>query len=116
MSIALVIVTVLAAGIAAASAAMKLTGNAQVIESMATVKVPPRLVPLLAGTEAAGAVGALIGLAVRPLGIAATVGLVAYFALAIGAHLRVGDTKGAPSPALPLVLSVAALVLRIVVD
>ncbi len=37
MSIALVIVTVLAAGIAAASAAMELTGNAQVIEAMATV-------------------------------------------------------------------------------
>jgi len=48
-----------------------------------------------------------------PIGIAAAAGLVAYFIGAIIAHLRVGDTKGMAGPIVPLLVSVAALVLRI---
>lgn len=77
------------------------------------VGVPLERVPLLAALEFAGAIGVVIGLWVAPLGIAAATGLVLYFVGAIIGQVRVGDTKGASSPVVPLLISVAALVLRI---
>jgi hypothetical protein len=56
----------------------------------------------------------VVGLWVEPLGIAAAAGLTAYFVGALVGHLRVGDTQGVRMPLVPLVLSVATLVLRIV--
>jgi hypothetical protein len=50
-----------------------------VIESLVSVvHVPPRLIPVLAGLEIAGALGLLAGIAVAPLGIAAAVGVIGY--------------------------------------
>jgi uncharacterized membrane protein YphA (DoxX/SURF4 family) len=113
--IALVITTVLLALIALNSAAMKLRKNEQVLASISgTVGVPERQLPVLAGLEIAGAAGILIGLWLEPLGIAAAIGLVAYFLGALIGHLRVGDTKGAAAPVVPLLLSIAVLVLRLV--
>lgn len=40
-------------------------------------------------------------------------GLVLYFIGAVVGHLRVGDTKGVAMPLLPLLLSIAVLVLRL---
>jgi uncharacterized membrane protein YphA (DoxX/SURF4 family) len=112
--IALVIVTVLLAVICLNSAVMKLRKNEQVLASIhGTVGVPIRQLPVLAGLEIAGAAGILIGLWLEPLGIAAAIGLVAYFLGAMIGHLRVGDTKGVAMPVLPLVLSIAVLVLRL---
>jgi uncharacterized membrane protein YphA (DoxX/SURF4 family) len=114
MFIALVIVTVLLAVICLNSAVMKLRKNEQVLASIhGTVGVPIRQLPVLAGLEIAGAAGILIGLWLEPLGIAAAIGLVAYFLGAMIGHLRVGDTKGVAMPVLPLVLSIAVLVLRL---
>jgi uncharacterized membrane protein YphA (DoxX/SURF4 family) len=113
--IALVVLAVLLAAICLNSAAMKLRENEQVLSSIhGTVGVPLRQLPVLAGLEIAGAAGILIGLWLEPLGIAAAIGLVLYFVGAVIGHLRVGDTKGATMPALPLVLSIAVLVLRLV--
>jgi uncharacterized membrane protein YphA (DoxX/SURF4 family) len=115
VSTALLIVTVLLAAICLNSAAMKLRRNEAVLASIhGAVGVPLRHLPVLAGLEIAGAAGILIGLWLEPLGIAAAIGLVAYFVGAVIGHLRVSDTKGAAAPALPLVLSVAVLVLRLV--
>ena len=47
-------------------------------------------------------------------GAVAAAGLVAYFVGAVLSHLRVRDTKGLAMPLVPLALSVAVLVLRIV--
>ncbi len=83
-----------------------------------TVGVPLRHLPVLAGLdiaglEIAGAAGILIGLWLEPLGIAAAIGLVAYFVGAVIGHLRVRDTKGVAAPVLPLLLAVTVLVLRL---
>jgi hypothetical protein len=64
--------------------------------------------------EVAGSAGALIGLAVRPLGIVALAGLVLVALGACAAQVRL---KSPPSEALPavlaIVLSAAALALQI---
>jgi uncharacterized membrane protein YphA (DoxX/SURF4 family) len=112
--IALVVVTVLLAVICLNSAVMKLRKNEQVLAVIhGTVGVPQRHLPVLAGLEIAGAAGILIGLWLEPLGIAAAVGLVAYFIGAVIGHLRVGDTKNIGMPMPPLVLAIAVLVLRL---
>jgi uncharacterized membrane protein YphA (DoxX/SURF4 family) len=112
--IALVIVTVLLAAICLNSAVMKLRKNEQVLAVIhGTVGVPQRQLPVLAGLEIAGATGILIGLWLEPLGIAAAVGLVAYFLGAVIGHLRVRDTKNLAMPLPPLVLAVAVLALRL---
>jgi uncharacterized membrane protein YphA (DoxX/SURF4 family) len=112
--IALVVLTVLLAVLALNSAAMKLRRDEQILASISgTVGVPERQLPVLAGLEIAGAAGILIGLWLEPLGIAAAIGLVAYFVGALVGHVRVGDTKGAAAPMVPLVLAIAVLVLRL---
>jgi uncharacterized membrane protein YphA (DoxX/SURF4 family) len=92
---------------------MKLQRNPQIVDSVhGVVGFPLDRFWILAALELAAAVGLVIGLWVAPLGIAAAIGAVAYFVGAIIAHLRVGDTKGAVNPGLPLAISIAALVLR----
>jgi hypothetical protein len=113
--IVLVIATVLLALVALNSALMKLRKNQQVLDVIhGTVGVPLRFLPVLAALEIAGAVGIVAGLWIEALGIAGAAGLTAYFVGAVISHLRVGDTKGLTMPLVPLVLSVAVLVLRIV--
>lgn len=52
--------------------------------------------------ELAAAAGLLVGIAWRPLGVAAAIGVVLYFLGAIGAHARVKDVKGMPPAAVLL--------------
>lgn len=114
MFIALTIATVLLAAMTAGSAAKKLQRDPQVLDIIGgTVGVPDRYFPVLAALELAGAAGILIGLWLTPIGIAAALGLVAYFVGAMIGHLRVGDTKGLAMPIVPLLLSIAVLVLRL---
>src|SRR3954447_18328253 len=114
MFIALVVVTVLLAAICLNSAAMKVRQNEQVLAVIhGTVGVPKQYLPALAALEIAGAAGLLLGLWLEPLGVLAATGLVAYFVGAGGGHLRVHDTKNLAMPLPPLVLAVAALVLRL---
>lgn len=115
MFIALVITTALLALIAVNSAVMKLRKNEQVVATIhGTVGVPMTALPVLAALEIAGAVGIVAGLWFESLGIAAAAGLTAYFVGAVIGHLRVRDTKGVAMPLVPLALSIAVLVLRIV--
>ena len=115
MPTALVIATVVLAAICLNSAAMKLRKNEQVLAVIhGTVGVPLQHLPVLAALEIAGGAGIVIGLWLEPLGIAAAVGLVAYFVGAVGGHLRVRDTKNLVMPLPPLVLAIAVLVLRLV--
>lgn len=112
MFIATVVVTALLAAGLLGSAGAKLRGDATVMTGMRTVGVPDRRVPLLAALEIAGAVGLLVGLALWPLGVAAAVGVIAYFTGALVAHARVRDRAVGPAAGF-LVLAVAALVLRL---
>jgi hypothetical protein len=112
MFIGYVIVAVLLALASAGSAFATFTRQPQVVSGMTKVGVPDSWLPRLATAKAAGALGLLAGLLVAPLGIAAAVGLVLYFAGAVISHLRVKDPAVAPVVVLT-VLAAAALVLRI---
>ena len=94
------------------SALAKVRGEETVGKSMKAIGFPDRQVPLLAIPLGAGALGLLIGIFWAPLGIAAAIGLILYFLLAAGAHLRVSDTAGLIGPGVFLLLSVLALVFR----
>jgi len=108
-----IIVTILSAVTLSISAVGKLTKMPAVVTSLQGAGVPLNRFPHLAALEIAAAVGLIIGLFWWPLGIAAAIGAVLYFVGAIFAHLRVGDTKGVNGPVVPLLLAIAALVLRL---
>lgn len=91
MFIAAAIVSVLFAALLVLSAFGKLTHEKGQAATLARVGATP-IVPLLAVIELAAA-GLLIGLVWSPLGVAAAIGLVLYFASAITAHLRVETAR-----------------------
>lgn len=106
---ALVVVPVVLAGLLIVSAAMKLSHRPDVVERYARVGVREEQLNPLAAILILGALGLIAGIYYAPIGIAAAVGLVAYFAMAIGAHLRAGDRQGLATPIVIELLSVAAL-------
>jgi uncharacterized membrane protein len=93
------------------SAGAKLAKAARVVETMSTVEVPQRALPLLAAAEIAGAVGLIAGFFWWPIGVAAAVGVVLYFAGAVISHLRVKDTKSVAPGAVLGLLAIGELVL-----
>ena len=97
----------------AASATAKLRRADNVTTSLAGAGVPESWFNRLALLQLAGAVGLLVGIWWRPLGIAAAIGLVLYFAGAVVFHVRARDFKGMPMPIVLLVPSAAALALGI---
>lgn len=113
MFITYVVVAALLALILLASGRAKLVKDEKLMQAMAAAGVPGSWIPRLALVEIAAALGLLIGVFWRPLGIAAAVGLVAYFIGALITHLRAKDTKGMPLPAVILIGSAAALIFGI---
>jgi hypothetical protein len=112
MFIATIVVSSLLAAILVVSARGKLAGDPAIMKTMDRVGVPKNRLWLLSTAEAAGAAGLVIGLFWWPLGIAAAVGIIAYFIGATGAHLRVRDWQ-VTMPAALLAAGVAALILRL---
>jgi len=88
MNIALIIFASLLAFAAIGSAISKLVKVPDVMTAMASVGVKPNQVPVLAILEIAGGLGLIAGIWNQKLGLAATVGLVLYFAGALIAHLK----------------------------
>lgn len=111
MFIATVVVSVLLALAVAGSGIGKLSKQPKLVESLTGLGVPMSWLPRLAAAELAGAVGLVAGLWVAPLGIAAALGLVAYFVGAIITHVK-ADDRDLIAPAVLALVSVAALVLR----
>ena len=93
-----------------ASGRGKLVKDEQVVSSLTKAQVPLSWYTALALTEFAAAAGLLIGIAWRPLGIAAAVGVILYFIGAVLMHLRARDFTGAPVPAVILVIGALTLV------
>lgn len=87
----------------------KIRGVERVTSVLRAAGVPSSWFVPLALLNIAGAVGLWIGIAWRPLGIAAATGLVLYFAGAVITHLRVKDTKNIPVPAALLVFAAVTL-------
>ncbi|MDG9683141.1 DoxX family protein [Streptomyces sp. DH18] len=82
-----------------------------VLANSAEVGVPPTAVPYLAALKLAGAAGLLIGLFGVPwLGLAAGVGLIAFFVGAVLAHVRARVFHNIAFPGCFLLLAVAATV------
>lgn len=81
-----------------------------VVANARAVDVRPSFVPLLGAVKGVGAIGLLIGLVgVHPVGVAAAVGLVAFFVGAIAFHVRARVIHTIAFPATFLVLAVASL-------
>jgi hypothetical protein len=86
---------------------------AQVHTLKEVVGLDLKWLPWLAACEFAAVVGLLVGIVWWPLGVAAAIGLVAYFVGATFAHIRVKDFKGMTSPVVILLFAVVVLVIRI---
>lgn len=116
MRVAYIVAAALAALMLSESARIKVVRNPRAVQIIGeTVGVPLRYFNLLAFFEVAGGVGLLLGIAVRPLGVAAAIGLTSYFVGATLSHVRVRDwafDHWAPA-AWMLIVSVATLVLRL---
>jgi hypothetical protein len=96
-----------------ASATGKLRRDKRQLATLDRVGVPATLVPWLAVCEIAGAAGLVLGIAWIPLGIAASIGIIAYFVGAIAAHIRINDPTGIAPAASLLALSVTTFALAI---
>jgi hypothetical protein len=109
---AYLVVAILLSGGLVISGGLKLAKNPRIVEGIGGLGVPLSVFPLLAALEIAAATGLIIGLWFAPLGIAAGVGVVMYFAGAVVTHLRAHNREFAP----PLVLGmmgIAAVALRL---
>jgi uncharacterized membrane protein YphA (DoxX/SURF4 family) len=113
MSLAYVIIGIVLAVALVGSGMGKITKAKSIVDSITSLGVPPGLLPVLAACEIAGALGLIVGIWWRPLGIAAAVGVVLYFIGAVGAHLRKRDFKGIPGAGLLLVVSAVTLALAV---
>jgi hypothetical protein len=113
MSTATVLVSVVLAMMFLATAAGKLTGHVASVAIRDHLAIPVVRWQQIGLLEVAGAAGVLIGLALRPLGIAAAAGLVLLSLGAIATHVRAGDKPAAALPAVAaLALAAAVLVLQ----
>ena len=75
-----------------ASGVMKLIRAPRIVALMAAVHVTPPQLTVLGALQVASTIGLIAGVIwFPPLAIAASIGLVLYFAGAIVAHLRAGD-------------------------
>lgn len=109
-----VVVTVLAALLFLAAAWVKFTGEAHAMQTRDRLGFKPGAYRMIGACEVAGALGALVGLAVRPLGIAALAGLVLVAISACAAQVRLHNPLSEARPAiLALVLASGALALQI---
>jgi DoxX-like family len=113
MFVATTIVSVLLAATLAYAAVRKLSHRPEVVQSYARVGVPEEKLDYLAVVLLAGAAGLIVGLFLAPIGIAAAIGVICYFVLALAAHIRADDIANLPTPAVIEVVAVAALVLRL---
>lgn len=108
MTVAYTVLAALLAVVLTFSAYGKLTRFPAVVENLDRTRVPHSWYPWLAVVEAVGSLGLLAGIWIRPLGIAAAIGVALYFVGAIVTHVVHRDTAGIKSPAPLLVFALAA--------
>ena len=92
MTTAYITVTLIAIAANGFSGIAALVHFQPILPGMAKVGVPTSWLTFPIGTlKTAGALGLATGLALRPLGIAAAIGLVLFFVCAVYTHIRAGD-------------------------
>jgi hypothetical protein len=112
MFTAYVVVTGLTAAANTYAATVDFTRPEWLLGNMAKARVPQSWLFSLGALKAAGALGLIVGIGVPLLGLAASVGLVLFFAGAIITHLRARFWNIA-APVAFLLLAVGSLVLRV---
>ena len=116
MNIAYVVVTLIAITANGFSGIAAMLHFKPILPGMAKAGVPVSWLTFPIGTlKTAGAVGLAAGLAFRPLGVAAAIGLILFFVCAIYTHVRANDYG--PQFYLAngfLALNIAALVLALI--
>jgi hypothetical protein len=113
MSTAYIVVTILAAALVGYSAAAVFLRAPWVVQALTDYGVPNAWWPWLGTAKAAGAAGLLVGLVVPLLGVLAAIGLVLYFAGAVGTVVRARYFAHIPYPLVFVAPVVAALALRV---
>ncbi|MFE7615563.1 DoxX family protein [Streptomyces sp. NPDC057496] len=109
MNPVLIVTTVACVVANASSAVADYARSPFVLANSAQVRIPPAALPYLASLKLAGAAGLVVGLLGVPrLGLAAGVGLVAFFVGALLAHVRARAFGGLAFPVAYLLLAVAA--------
>jgi hypothetical protein len=114
MRIAMVVVSILYSVLLVASAAFKLSHRPSAVDSYRKAGVPESWLNGLAALLLLAAAGLVVGLWWPVAGIAAAIGLVAYFALAVGFHIRANDISHLVTPAVLVAVSGAVLALHVV--
>jgi hypothetical protein len=111
MSIAHVVVTILAAAWVGYSAASVFLRRKEIVGPLADYGVPQSWWPWLGTAKAAGAAGILVGLFVPVIGLIAAIGLVVYFTGAVVTVVRARFYSHIPYPLLYLAPVVASMAL-----
>jgi uncharacterized membrane protein len=104
------VVSILLAALLVFTAVRKLSHRPDVVATYTRVGVPEARLDQLAWILLAGAAGLIAGLFWPPIGVAAGIGLVVYFLLAIAAHVRSGDAVNLPVPLAMELLAIASLI------
>jgi hypothetical protein len=112
MSVAYVVVTVLAAALVGFSAFSVLTHAKWIVQALSDYGVPPSWWFWLGTAKAAGSVGLLVGLFIPVIGLVAAIGLVLYFAGAVITVLHAHWYSHIAYPLLYMAPVIGALVLR----
>jgi hypothetical protein len=112
MSAAYIVATILAAAGVGYSSAAVFFRAPWVVQALTAYRVPRSWWPWLGTAKAAGAVGLLVGLFVPLIGVMAEIGLVLYFAGAVGAVVRAGYYAHIPYPLVFVAPMVASMALR----
>jgi hypothetical protein len=111
MSVAYIIITLLAAAMVGFSAASVFFQAKWVVEPLADYGVPRSWWPWLGAAKAAGAVGLVIGLFIPVIGVIAGVCLVLYFAGAVITVVRARSYSHIPFPVIYVVPVIGSLAL-----
>jgi uncharacterized membrane protein YphA (DoxX/SURF4 family) len=94
------------------SGVSKMVAHPVSLEARNKLAVPATTWSLIGAAEIAGAAGVLVGLTIRPLGIAAATGLALLGLGAVGAHRRARDSLATAAPAL-LALALATAMIAL---
>jgi hypothetical protein len=113
MVVATAVVSILLAALLTFSAVRKLSHRDDVVQAYAKAGVPEDKLDVLAMILLAGSAGLIAGLFWAPVGVAAALGLVCYFVVAVSFHIRAGDAAHLPTPLAIALLAALALALRL---
>jgi DoxX-like family len=105
--------SVLLAALLVLSAAAKLSHQERFVQGYVRVGVPEDKLDYLAIILLAGAAGLVLGLFWAPIGIAAAIGVILYFLVAIAFHIRADDAEHLPTPLVFELVALAALILQL---